>query len=134
MNTVPIYGQGDSSLQAAGGFAGLQQLARDFYHAMDTRADAAIIRAMHPVDLTESTDKLARFLTGWLGGPSLYREKYGPISIPRAHAHLAIGVLERDAWLACMQQALTQQNYAPEFNAYLLRALSVPAERCRTQD
>lgn len=134
MTNLPIYGQGDSSLQAAGGFAGLQQLATDFYIAMDTRADAAIIRAMHPSDLSESTDKLARFLTGWLGGPSLYREKYGPISIPRAHAHLSIGALERDAWLACMQQALTQQNYTPEFSAYLLRALSVPAERCRTQD
>ena len=134
MNNLPVYGQGDSSLLAAGGFAGLQQLAADFYIAMDTRADAAIIRAMHPADLTESTDKLARFLTGWLGGPSLYREKYGPISIPRAHAHLAIGAQERDAWLACMSEALTKQNYAPDFNAYLLRALSVPAERCRTQD
>ena len=134
MNVLPVYGQGDTSLQAAGGFAGLQQLAADFYRAMSTRADAAIIRAMHPADLTESTDKLARFLTGWLGGPSLYREKYGPISIPRAHAHLPIGPNERDAWLACMAEALTKQDYTPEFNAYLLRALSVPAERCRTQD
>ncbi|WP_319782119.1 group II truncated hemoglobin [Oceanisphaera sp. IT1-181] len=134
MNNLPIYGQGDSSLQAAGGFAGLQKLAADFYQAMNTRADAAIIRAMHPADLSDSTDKLARFLTGWLGGPSLYREKYGPISIPRAHAHLAIGPNERDAWLACMAEALSLQNYAPEFNDYLLRALSVPAERCRTRD
>ena len=134
MTVLPVYGQGDTSLQAAGGFAGLQKLAADFYVAMNTRADAAVIRAMHPADLSESTDKLARFLTGWLGGPSLYREKYGPISIPRAHSHLAIGTAERDAWLACMAQALTQQDYTPEFKAYLLRALSVPAERCRTQD
>ncbi|MBU3825815.1 MAG: group II truncated hemoglobin [Candidatus Oceanisphaera merdipullorum] len=134
MTVLPVYGQGDTSLQAAGGFAGLQKLAADFYVAMNTRADAAVIRAMHPADLSESTDKLARFLTGWLGGPSLYREKYGPISIPRAHSHLAIGTAERDAWLACMAQALTQHDYTPEFKAYLLRALSVPAERCRTQD
>ena len=134
MTVLPVYGQGDTSLQAAGGFAGLQKLAADFYVAMNTRADAAVIRAMHPADLSESTDKLARFLTGWLGGPSLYREKYGPISIPRAHSHLAIGTAERDAWLACMAQALTQQDYTLEFKAYLLRALSVPAERCRTQD
>lgn len=133
MSTL-LFGQGDSSLQAAGGFAGLQQLSADFYQAMDTRADAAIIRAMHPADLTESADKLARFLTSWLGGPALYREKYGPISIPRAHAHLAIGPAERDAWLACMNEALAQQDYTSEFKHYLLRALSVPAERCRTQD
>ncbi|ART78788.1 group II truncated hemoglobin [Oceanisphaera avium] len=132
--TASSFGQGDSSLQAAGGFKGLQQLAHDFYYAMETRADAAHIRAMHPTDLSESSDKLARFLTSWLGGPALYREKYGPISIPRAHAHLAIGIAERDAWLACMQEALEQQAYSCDFKAYLLRALSVPAERCRTQD
>ncbi|MGO1246926.1 MAG: group II truncated hemoglobin [Oceanisphaera sp.] len=134
MTTPETFGQANHSYLAAGGEAGLQQLAADFYHAMDTRADAAIIRAMHPDCLKESTDKLARFLAGWLGGPSLYREKYGPISIPRAHAHLAIGSSERDAWLACMAQALAQQDYSPSFKAYLLQALSVPAERCRTQE
>ena len=134
MQILPDFGQGDSSYNAAGGQNGLRQLAHDFYHAMNTRPDAAVIRAMHPADLDESIDKLARFLTGWLGGPSLYREKYGPISIPRAHGHLAIGPAERDAWLACMAQALDQQDYAPEFKAYLLQALSVPAERCRTRD
>ncbi|WP_417615615.1 group II truncated hemoglobin [Oceanisphaera sp.] len=134
MQILPDFGQGDSSYNAAGGQEGLRQLARDFYHAMNTRADAAVIRAMHPADLDESIDKLARFLSGWLGGPSLYREKYGPISIPRAHGHLAIGTAERDAWLACMAQALEQQDYTPEFKSYLLKALSVPAERCRTRD
>lgn len=134
MHMLPTYGQGNSSFVAAGGEEGLRQLAQDFYHAMDTRADAAVIRAMHPDFLDESADKLARFLAGWLGGPSLYREKYGPISIPRAHGHLAIGFAERDAWLACMAQALNQQDYASEFKTYLLQALSVPAERCRTQD
>ncbi|WP_445397470.1 group II truncated hemoglobin [Zobellella sp. An-6] len=128
------YGQGDSSFRAAGGEAGLRRLAEAFYAAMEHRPDAAAIRAMHPADLEESTDKLARFLCGWLGGPARYREKYGPISIPRAHAHLDIGPAERDAWLACMAEALTQQDYAEDFKQYLLRALSVPAERCRTRD
>lgn len=134
MQMLPAYGLADSSYHAAGGEDGLRRLARDFYHAMNTRADAAMIRTMHPDCLDESIDKLARFLAGWLGGPSLYREKYGPISIPRAHGHLAIGVAERDAWLACMAQALDGQDYAPEFKTYLLQALSVPAERCRTRD
>ncbi|GAA3525294.1 group II truncated hemoglobin [Zobellella aerophila] len=115
MLLTSAYGQGDSSFQAAGGEPGLRRLVEDFYRAMDQRPDAAHIRAMHPQDLTASKDKLARFLCGWLGGPSLYREKYGPISIPQAHRHLAIGVAERDTWLACMAEALEQQPFAEEF-------------------
>lgn len=127
------YGDGDASYQAAGQFAGLQQLAERFYFYIDTLPEAAVIRAMHREDLTESKDKLARFLSAWLGGPKLYSEKYGPIAIPRAHAHLPIGVAERDAWLLCMNKALAEQPYPDDFKTYMLTQLAIPAERCRTQ-
>jgi hemoglobin len=130
----PRYGNGDSSYQAAGGIEGIRRLVDAFYDQMDSLADAADIRAMHPRDLAESRDKLSCFLSGWLGGPKLYREKYGPISIPAAHAQLRIGSLSRDAWLLCMHQALQQQPWPEDFKHYLLQALSVPAERCRTRD
>ncbi|ROR98720.1 hemoglobin [Sinobacterium caligoides] len=125
------YGDGDASYQAAGQFEGLQRLTTAFYRAMDELPEAQLIRDMHPQDLEESTDKLARFLAGWLGGPRLYREKYGAIAIPRAHAHLDIDEQGRDAWLRCMAVALEQQPYAEDFKAYLLRELYRPAERSR---
>ena len=128
------YGDGDTSFLAAGGEAGIRRLVDDFYDRMERLPEAAAIRAMHPEDLEESRDKLSRFLCGWLGGPKRYREKYGPISIPSAHAHLAIGSAERDAWLLCMREALTQQPWKDDFKAYLIRALSVPAERCRNRE
>lgn len=130
----PAYGVGDASFRAAGGEAGLRQLVDAFYDLMDTLPEARDIRAMHPADLAVSRDKLARFLCGWLNGPKRYQEKYGSISIPGSHAHLAIGSRERDAWLACMAAALERQPYAPEFRAYLLRQLAVPAERVRNRD
>lgn len=127
------YGDGDASYQAAGQFEGLVALAERFYFYMDTLPEAAVIRAMHGDDLTESKDKLARFLSAWLGGPKLYSEKYGPIAIPRAHAHLPIGAEERDAWLLCMDRALAEQPYAEDFKHYMLKQLAIPAERCRTR-
>ena len=127
------YGNGDASYQAAGGFSGLQTLAARFYFYLDTLPEVQIIRSLHRKDLTESIEKLARFLSGWLGGPKLYQEKYGPIAIPRAHAHLSIGAAERDAWLLCMEKALAEQPYPEAFKTYLLAQLYVPAERCRTQ-
>lgn len=133
MTTQRQYGDGDASYQAAGQFEGLIMLAERFYFYMDTLPEAAVIRGMHADDLTESKDKLARFLSAWLGGPKLYSEKYGPIAIPRAHAHLPIGSAERDAWLLCMEKALAEQPYAEDFKAYMLKQLSIPAERCRTR-
>lgn len=130
----PLYGVGDTSYQAAGGFEGLVELVDHFYDAMETLPEAAKIRGMHHQDLTESRDKLARFLSGWLGGPKRYSEKYGSIRIPKAHAHMGIGTAERDAWLACMEKALTYMDYTPEFKQYLMEQLFVPAERCRTRD
>ncbi len=99
---------------------------------MNELPQAQSIRRMHPGDLTPSRDKLTRFLCGWLNGPQLYAEKYGSIKLPKAHAHLRVGPDERDAWLACMEQAISEQSYSREFGAYLLRELSTPAQRIVT--
>lgn len=128
------YGQGEASFTAAGGFDGIKQLVDAFYDAMETLPQAKHIRDMHSSDLTESRDKLTRFLTGWLGGPKLFSEKYGPIRIPVAHRHLEIGPAERDAWLACMQIAVDTQPYQQDFRDYLMTQLYVPAERSRNKD
>jgi hemoglobin len=98
---------------------------------MDEQPNAKVIRDMHKKDLTESIDKLTHFLCGWLGGPKLFSEKYGPIRIPKAHSHLNIGYAERDAWLYCMEQAISKQPYERDFKQYLLAQLAIPAERSR---
>ena len=125
------YGVGDASFQAAGGEAGLRQLVDLFYELMDSREVARVIRAMHPADLEISRDKLATFLCGWLGGPKLYQAKYGGISIPGVHAHLAVDAAARDAWLAVMAEAVAAQDWQEDFKVYLMRQLAVPAERVR---
>ena len=129
MGSIPLYGFSDASFQAAGGEAGIRKLVDDFYRFMHELPEAAVIRAMHKPDLTESRDKLTLFLCGWMGGPRLYHEKYGSINIPRDHAHLPVGEAERDAWLLCMEKALALQDYAPEFKSYLLAQLRIPAQR-----
>lgn len=125
----PRYGEGDTSYRAAGERAGLTRLVDAFYRIMDEQAFARIIRRMHPRDLTVSRDKLTRFLCGWLNGPALFNEKYGPIRIPSAHAHLRVGPRERDAWLRCMELAIAEQDFDPAFATYLLEELRFPAQR-----
>lgn len=129
MGSVPLYGFADTSFLAAGGEQGIRRLVDAFYQFMNELPEAAIIRAMHKPDLTESRDKLTLFLCGWMGGPKLYGEKYGSINIPRDHSHLLIGDAERDAWLLCMERAIGLQHYPPEFGHYLLAQLRIPVER-----
>jgi hemoglobin len=129
MSSTPPYGVGDASYQAAGGIDGLHRLVDDFYRIMDENPAFAELRGMHPEDLAVSRDKLACFLSGWLGGPKLFREKYGPIAIPAFHAQWPIDEHGSRAWLDCMAEAIACQDFAPDFAEYLLRQLHVPAER-----
>lgn len=129
MNTPAPYGQGDASYQAAGGIDGLQRLAADFYRLMDERPDAAQLREMHGEDLAVVSDKLACFFSGWLGGPKLFSERYGPIALPAFHAQWVIDERLSQSWLDCMAAAIAQQPFAPDFAEYLLTQLRVPAQR-----
>nr|WP_298144798.1 group II truncated hemoglobin [uncultured Pseudomonas sp.] len=129
MNEQIPYGVGDASYRAAGGIDGLQRLADDFYRLMDEQTEAADLRSMHAENLDMARDKLASFLSGWLGGPRLFAEKYGAISIPAFHAQWPIDERLADTWLNCMAQAIARQPYSPDFAEYLLRQLRVPVQR-----
>ncbi len=125
------YGFEDASFQAAGGEVGIRKLVDDFFDRMGSDSRFKVIYAMHPEDKEMSRDKLARFLCGWLGGPKLYQRKYGGISLPRVHEHLAIATPERDQWLTCMRETIDEQMFDPEFKTYLMAQLFVPAESVR---
>lgn len=131
--SAPVYGMGDATLLAAGGEVGVKKLVDAFYDYMDTLPEAEVVRAMHKPDLTDSREKLTTFLTGWMGGPSRYAEKYGSMNIPGAHRHLSIGIAEKEAWLLCMQKALDEQGYDDVFKRYVMVQLSFPAEMCRNR-
>jgi hemoglobin len=130
-NEEPQFGVGNASFSAAGGEAGIRRLVDVFYDLMGTDKRFYRIYRMHPKDRELSREKLARFLCGWLGGPKRYQEKFGSISLPRAHQHLPIKKTERDMWLTCMKEAIDAQPFAEEFKIYLFEQLSVPAEAVR---
>lgn len=129
--TVLTYGHDDASYQAAGGLEGITRLVDRFYDLMDSLPEAKTLRAMHSRDLTDSRQKLVYFLSGWLGGPKLFAEHFGPISLPVAHSHLPVNQETRDSWLLCMDLALQQLDYHGEFREYLMKKFAVPAESIR---
>lgn len=101
--------------QLIGGEAGVRALADAFYGAMDELPEARTIRAMHKDSLDEIRQKLFEYLNGWLGGPHLYREKYGGICLTGPHRPYAIGPDERDQWITCWNRALDRIDAPVEF-------------------
>lgn len=91
-----------------GGETGVRALVDRFYDLMDLEPRFAALRAMHPTPLDGSRDKLFWFLCGWLGGPSHYEQRFGHPRLRMRHFPYAIGVKERNDWMACMEQAMNE--------------------------
>lgn len=91
-----------------GGADKVRALVVRFYQLMDELPEAYGIRKLHAPDLQGATDKLYKFLTGWMGGPQLYVDEYGHPMLRARHLPFPISNTERDQWLMCMNQALTE--------------------------
>ena len=89
-----------------GGEARVRALVDRFYDLMDLEPAYRTLRAAHGTTLDDARDKLFWFLCGWLGGPSHYTERFGHPRLRMRHMPFTIGILERDQWLACMDQAM----------------------------
>ena len=95
--------------EALGGAPAIRRLVDRFYAIMDELPEAYVVRQIHPESLVGSADSLFDFLSGWFGGPPLYSNKKGHPRLRMRHAPYAIGQRERDEWMLCMTQALTEQ-------------------------
>ncbi|MFM2346054.1 MAG: hypothetical protein RL654_807 [Pseudomonadota bacterium] len=96
-----------------GGDTRVRQLVDRFYDLMDLEPAYRELRAAHGTTLDEARDKLHWFLSGWLGGPDLYIERFGHPRLRMRHMPFSIGILERDQWVACMHQAMTEVQLDP---------------------
>ncbi len=115
-----------------GGETAVHQLVDRFYDLMDEKEEVKILREMHAKSLRVSREKLYLFLSGWLGGPQLYIEKFGHPMLRRRHLPFAIGDIERNQWMQCMTQALDEQTEEP-LRQQLKKAFYKVADHMRNQ-
>jgi hemoglobin len=117
-----------------GGETGVRTLVDRFYDLMDLEPAYARLRALHPAVLDGSRDKLFWFLCGWLGGPDHFVRRFGHPRLRARHLPYAIGVAERDQWLACMRQALVELEVDPALAGRLEQAFAGTADWMRNRD
>jgi len=122
-----------SAYAIIGGEPGVRKLVDLFYDYMDKLTDAHGIRQMHANNLKGSREKLFLFLSGWLGGPDLYVQKYGHPMLRRRHLPFAIGSSERDQWMLCMKKALADMQLDEKVEKQLLQAFMQTADHMRNK-
>ena len=72
------------------------------------------LRGVPRLDPGGARGKSSFFLSGWLGGPSLYTDRFGHPMLRARHLPFSIGNEERDQWMACMIQAMEETEVPQE--------------------
>ena len=119
--------------EGLGGEAPVRALVDRFYDLMDLEPGYAELRATHGSTLGDARDKLFWFLCGWLGGPDHYQERFGHPRLRARHMPFKIGILERDQWLACMDQAMGETGVDETLRARLRESFFQTADWMRNQ-
>ncbi len=116
-----------------GGEAAVRALVDRFYDVMDSAPEAKDIRGLHAASLKVSREKLFLYLSGWLGGPPLYVERYGHPMLRARHLPFPIAERERDQWLWCMETAIAEHAMPDELKEFLRSKLRPLADHMRNR-
>ena len=116
-----------------GGEKVIRAITKCFYQKMASSAETTTLLAIHRAPIAESEQKLFEFLSGWLGGPQLYQQKYGHPALRARHMHFAVDEAMRDQWLFCMKFAIEENIKKPEHRAAIFEAISTLADHMRNQ-
>ena len=123
----------DTPFEWIGGEERVKALAERFYDLMDLDPAYAVLRRVHHASLDSAREKLFWFLCGWMGGPSYYTDRFGHPRLRARHMPFQIGILERDQWLACMNQAMTDTAVPEALRRRLYQSFFQTADWMRNQ-
>jgi hemoglobin len=123
----------DTPFQWLGGEERVRALTNRFYDLMDLEPAYKELRAAHGTELTQAREKLFMFLCGWLGGPSYYTDRFGHPRLRMRHMPFAIGIKERDQWVACMDQAMSETHVPTELRERLKNSFFQTADWMRNK-
>jgi len=126
--------QGRSAFDWIGGESAIRMLVDRFYDLMDLEPGYEALRTVHGSTLDDARDKLFWFLCGWMGGPQHYIERFGHPRLRARHMPFKIGILERDQWLACMNQAMGDVGVDEDLRTRLQESFFQTADWMRNQN
>jgi len=111
------WGDAATPYEEIGGANAVVALAEAFYDVIEE--ESPTLRAMLPASTRNTRKKFAMYLSGWLGGPPLYEEKWGHPRLRMRHMPFPIGGAEADEWMSCMRKALDRAVVGQPLRSFL---------------
>lgn len=105
-----------------GGETGVRELVKEFYDEMETNIHLQELLAVHQLPLDKIREKFFEYLSGWMGGPPLFEEKYGHPRLRQRHLHVAVTRKQAELWMLCMNNALDKTVKNNELKQWLRQA------------
>ena len=103
------------------GQEGLISLVNVFYDFVESTAEGRPVAKLHlrGHGIGHARIELVNFLSGFLGGPNLFAEKWGHSNVRHIHDHVNINQEASESWMSCMEMAMEQLNYSIELKQRL---------------
>ena len=119
-----------------GGEAGIRALVETFYDIIEKEPEGEVLHLLHMrgQGVAHSRIEQFNFLSGFLGGPRLYVEKYGHSDVREMHAHVEIDAEARDTWLKCMRIAIDRVGLNADVKAALMAHFEPVAAKLKNKD
>lgn len=125
------WGDAETPYREIGGAEGAKTLAEAFYDVIDETSP--LLRALLPINTTKTREKFYMYLSGWLGGPPLYEQKWGHPRLRMRHMPFHIGEAEAVEWMRCMREALTRAGIEDPLRSFLEERFEPLADHMRNQ-
>ncbi len=117
-----------------GGEDALLALVEAFYRNMKESGETPMLKAMHSSNTKSIESRLFKYLSSWLGGPSLFMEERGSMCITDAHRPFTIGRRERDEWIINWNKALEEIGASEEVKEMVREPIFRVADMLRNVD
>lgn len=125
------WGDAATPFEEIGGADAVRALADAFYDVVE--GDSPRLREMLPRNTSKTRDKFSMYLSGWLGGPPLYEQKWGHPRLRMRHLPFEIGRFEADEWMKCMRAALKRCGVEEPLSGFLEERFEQLAQHMRNQ-
>jgi hemoglobin len=101
-----------------------------FYDLIEQHPEGRAVNILHlrGHGVAHSRIEQFNFLSGFLGGPKLYAERYGHSNVRLMHEHVEIDRAARDSWLTCMDMAIDAVGIEPALKQGLMDNFTVVAD------
>lgn len=115
--TTHPWGESDTPYVEIGGEEAVRELVEAFYDVIEE--ESPTLRAMLPASTRNTRKKFFMYLSGWLGGPPLYEEKWGHPRLRMRHMPFPIGTVEVAEWMRCMRIAMERVGVGEPLRTFL---------------